>query len=339
MNKDFLLSSYDYVLPSELIANFPILPKEDARLLVYNKEKKEISHLYFKDLVYILPPCAIVFNDTKVIKARIYGKKETGSKIELFINNPFKNNTFVVQIKGKIQEGQNLYFEKNLKAKILKLNNDGTRIVEFFSQDTKLNHCEVFNILNCIGHMPLPPYIKRADQASDIINYQSIFAKKEGAVAAPTASLHFSETMIQNLRKKHDIYTTTLHVGAGTFKSVECQDLRDHKIHSEYFHINKKTCNLIDSQKKILAVGTTITRCIEYYTRTKEKEGFCDLFLHPHNKIQRVNYILTNFHLPKSTLIMLVASFIGRETTLKIYQEAIDKKYRFYSYGDGMLII
>lgn len=339
MSEDFLLSNYDYTLPNELIANFPILPKENARLLVYIRKKNEILHLHFKDLASILPPCAIVFNDTKVIKARIYGQKETGSKIELFINNPFKNDTFAVQIKGKVKENQELYFKENLKAKVLKLNDDGTRIVEFFSKNIKLKHHQVFSILDCIGHIPLPPYIKRADQDSDIINYQSIFAKKEGAVAAPTASLHFSEEMIQNLRKKHDIYTTTLHVGAGTFKSVECQDLRAHKMHSEYFHIDKNTCSLINSKEKLLAIGTTVTRCIEYYIRTKKNEGFCDLFLHPQNKIQRVDYLLTNFHLPKSTLIMLVASFIGRKTTLEIYQEAIDKKYRFYSYGDGMLII
>lgn len=339
MNEDFLLSNYDYSLPNELIANFPILPKENARLLVYERKKDQISHVYFKDLNSILPQCDIIFNDTKVIKARIYGHKDTGSKIELFINNPFTNDSFLVQIKGKIKKDQILYFEQNLQAKILQLNNDGTRIVEFFTHQKKLNHQEVFDILDHIGHIPLPPYIKRADENSDSINYQSIFADKKGAVAAPTASLHFSEDMIKQLKKNHNIHTITLHVGAGTFKSVECDNIKDHKMHSEFFKINDETCKIIDSNQALLGVGTTVTRCIEYYSRYKIKEGFCDLFLHPYNKPQRLNYLLTNFHLPKSTLIMLVSAFIGREKTLEIYTQAIKNKYRFYSYGDGMLII
>lgn len=338
-NKDLLLSSYDYNLPNNLIANFPILPKENAKLLVYERYKDQISHLHFKDLVKILPPCVIVFNDTKVIKARIYGKKENGNKIELFINHPLKNNDFLVQIRGKVKEDQELYFDNSLKAKIKKLRNDGTREVEFFINEKKLNHHEVFEILEKIGHVPLPPYIKRADEEQDNINYQSIFAKNQGAVAAPTASLHFDETMIKKLKENHDIYTITLHVGAGTFKGVECEDIREHKMHSEFFYIDDKTCTLIDSSKKILAIGTTVTRCIEYYFRQKRNEGFCDLFLHPQNTPQRIDYLLTNFHLPKSTLIMLVASFIGREKTLELYHEAIKNNYRFYSYGDGMLII
>ncbi|WP_139470759.1 tRNA preQ1(34) S-adenosylmethionine ribosyltransferase-isomerase QueA [Campylobacter armoricus] len=340
IDKDLLLSSYDYDLPNNLIANFPILPKENAKLLVYERCKDQISHLYFKDLAKILPPCEIIFNDTKVIKARIYGNKENGSKIELFINNPLKHNDFLVQIRGKIKEGQILYFENSLKVKIKKVHDDGTREVEFFNNEKKLNHHEVFEILEKIGHIPLPPYIKRADEAQDNINYQSIFAKNQGAVAAPTASLHFNETMIDELKKTHhNIHTITLHVGAGTFKGVECENIKDHKMHSEFFYINDKTCTLINSSKKILGVGTTVTRCIEYYYRKKIKEGFCDLFLHPQNTPQRLDYLLTNFHLPKSTLIMLVASFIGREKTLEIYNEAILNKYRFYSYGDGMLII
>ncbi|WP_139453821.1 tRNA preQ1(34) S-adenosylmethionine ribosyltransferase-isomerase QueA [Campylobacter armoricus] len=340
IDKDLLLSSYDYDLPNNLIANFPILPKENAKLLVYERCKDQISHLYFKDLAKILPPCEIIFNDTKVIKARIYGNKENGSKIELFINNPLKHNDFLVQIRGKIKEGQILYFENSLKVRIKKLHDDGTREVEFFNNEKKLNHHEVFEILEKIGHVPLPPYIKRADEAQDNINYQSIFARNQGAVAAPTASLHFNETMIDELKKTHhNIHTITLHVGAGTFKGVECENIKDHKMHSEFFYINDKTCTLINSSKKILGVGTTVTRCIEYYYRKKIKEGFCDLFLHPQNTPQRLDYLLTNFHLPKSTLIILVASFIGREKTLEIYNEAILNKYRFYSYGDGMLII
>lgn len=339
IENDFLLSSYDYTLPQELIANFPILPKENAKLLVYNRKDDTITHLYFKDLVDILPPCSIIFNDTKVIKARIYGRKENNTKIELFINNPLNNNLFLVQIRGKVKEKQLLYFDLNLKAKIIKINEDGTRVVEFFQDDKQLDHKEVFDILEKIGHIPLPPYIKREDQKEDAINYQSIFAKNAGAVAAPTASLHFSNEMIDLLKQNHSINTITLHVGAGTFKGVECTDIRKHVMHSEYFFIDEKTSKLINSDKKILGIGTTVTRCVEYYHRFKTNHGFCDLFLHPNNKPQRLNYLLTNFHLPKSTLIMLVAAFIGREKTLEIYNEAIKQNYRFYSYGDGMLIL
>ncbi|RKO65100.1 tRNA preQ1(34) S-adenosylmethionine ribosyltransferase-isomerase QueA [Campylobacter sp. P255] len=338
-DKDLLLSSYDYNLPSELIANFPILPKENAKLLVYERYKDQITHLHFKDLAQILPPCEIIFNDTKVIKARIYGNKESGSKIELFINHPLKEDNFLVQIRGKVKEGQILYFENKLQAKIKKLHQDGTREVEFYNEQKTLTHHEVFKILENIGHVPLPPYIKRADEAQDNINYQSIFAKNQGAVAAPTASLHFDEAMINELKKSHSIHTITLHVGAGTFKGVECEDIREHKMHSEFFCISDATRALIDSSKKILGVGTTVTRCIEYYYQNKIQEGYCDLFLHPQNTPQRLDYLLTNFHLPKSTLIMLVASFIGREKTLELYHEAIKNQYRFYSYGDGMLII
>lgn len=338
-DKDLLLSSYDYNLPSELIANFPILPKENAKLLVYERYKDQITHLHFKDLAQILPPCEIIFNDTKVIKARIYGNKESGSKIELFINHPLKEDNFLVQIRGKVKEGQILYFENKLQAKIKKLHQDGTREVEFYNEQKTLTHHEVFKILEDIGHVPLPPYIKRADEAQDNINYQSIFAKNQGAVAAPTASLHFDEAMINELKKSHSIHTITLHVGAGTFKGVECEDIREHKMHSEFFCISDATRALIDSSKKILGVGTTVARCIEYYYQNKIQEGYCDLFLHPQNTPQRLDYLLTNFHLPKSTLIMLVASFIGREKTLELYHEAIKNQYRFYSYGDGMLII
>ncbi|EAI5073941.1 tRNA preQ1(34) S-adenosylmethionine ribosyltransferase-isomerase QueA [Campylobacter coli] len=340
--KDLLLSSYDYTLPNELIATYPVHPKEDAKLLVFERKNNQISHTTFKNLQDFLPDCALFFNDTKVIKARIYGNKSSGGKIELFLHQPCldsQDSLFLAQIKGRVKKDEILSFEQNLKAKVIELLDDGLRKVQFFQNDEVLNTFKFYELLDTIGHVPLPPYIKRSDEKSDLEDYQSIFAKNLGAVAAPTASLHFSENMLENLKKRHEIYHLTLHVGAGTFKSVECENLENHKIHSEFFDIPKKACEVIDSQKKILGVGTTVTRTIEYYARTKQNQGFCDLFLHPHNPPLRQDYLLTNFHLPKSTLIMLVSAFIGRQNCLKLYDIAIKEKYRFYSYGDAMLIL
>ncbi|EGC0942221.1 tRNA preQ1(34) S-adenosylmethionine ribosyltransferase-isomerase QueA [Campylobacter coli] len=340
--KDLLLSSYDYTLPNELIATYPVHPKEDAKLLVFERKNNQISHTTFKNLQDFLPDCALFFNDTKVIKARIYGNKSSGGKIELFLHQPCldsQDSLFLAQIKGRVKKDEILSFEQNLKVKVIELLDDGLRKVQFFQNDEVLNTFKLYELLDTIGHIPLPPYIKRSDEKSNLEDYQSIFAKNLGAVAAPTASLHFSENMLENLKKRHEIYHLTLHVGAGTFKSVECENLENHKMHSEFFDIPKKACEAIDSQKKILGVGTTVTRTIEYYARTKQNQGFCDLFLHPHNPPLRQDYLLTNFHLPKSTLIMLVSAFIGRQNCLKLYDIAIKEKYRFYSYGDAMLIL
>ena len=185
----------------------------------------------------------------------------------------------------------------------------------------------------------MPPYIKRADNKDDESWYQSIFAKNMGAVAAPTASLHFDENMLQELKQKHEHAFITLHVGAGTFKGVESENILEHKMHSEYYEISKSAKAIINSTQKLLAVGTTSTRTVEYFVRSGASSGECDLFLHPLNPPKRVDFLLTNFHLPKSTLIMLVASFLGLEKTLELYKKAVEMKYRFYSYGDGMLII
>ncbi|NPA51012.1 MAG: tRNA preQ1(34) S-adenosylmethionine ribosyltransferase-isomerase QueA [Epsilonproteobacteria bacterium] len=340
MDKDLLTSSYDYNLPKEQIALYGANPPEDARLLIYKRDTKEIIDTTFWHFIdYIPKDSAIFINDTKVIKARIFGYKNTGGKIELLFERELKDNNFLVYIRGKVKVGTILYFEDNLEAKVIKLNEDGSRVVKFFKDNKELNFIEIVSILEKIGHTPLPPYIKREAKREDEKMYQPIFAKNIGAVAAPTASLHFSKESFNKLKEKFEVYNLTLHIGAGTFKGVESQNILDHKMHSEYFNIPKEAANVIDSPKKILAIGTTVTRTIEYYARTKKLSGECNLFLHPKNPPIRVNYLLTNFHLPKSTLIMLVSAFIGRETTLKLYNIAIKKGYRFYSYGDGMLIL
>jgi S-adenosylmethionine:tRNA ribosyltransferase-isomerase len=333
-------SSYDYNLPKELIATHPVSPADSARLLVYNRSQNTITHTTFKHLMDFLPENLSIFlNDTKVIKARIFGTKETGGKIELLLNKPLFMDRYLVMIGGKVRIGTKLFFDENLNAEVLEVNEDGSRVVQFFQNDKKLDFLELVEILNKIGHLPLPPYMNRDDEKKDEQDYQTLFAKNYGAVAAPTASLHFTPELLEKINAKYNVNYLTLHVGAGTFKPVDAEEILNHPMHSEYFEIGIDAKKALDKAQKVLAVGTTVTRTVEYYARTNMIQGECDLFLNPANKPIKVDYLLTNFHLPKSTLIMLIASFVGLEKTLEIYHEAIKEKYRFYSYGDGMLII
>lgn len=333
-------SSYDYTLPKELIATKPVYPADSARLLVYNRATNEISHTTYNKLLDFLPENLSVFlNDTKVIKARIFGQKSSGGKVELLFNKPLFMDQYLVMIRGKVKIGSILSFEENLTCEIISLNDDGSRVVKFFQNDQLLDFLSLVDILNKIGHLPLPPYMNREDEEQDNEDYQTLFAKKYGAVAAPTASLHFTPQLLDDLKSKYSVNYLTLHVGAGTFKPVDVEDILSHPMHSEYFEIGLEAKKSLDQAKNVLAVGTTVTRTIEYYTRTNMIQGECDLFLNPSNPPIKVNHLLTNFHLPKSTLIMLIASFVGLEKTLELYQTAVDEKYRFYSYGDGMLII
>ncbi|WP_417327335.1 tRNA preQ1(34) S-adenosylmethionine ribosyltransferase-isomerase QueA [Halarcobacter sp.] len=333
-------SSYDYDLPKELIATKPVYPADSAKLLVYNRETDTITHTTFKSLMDVLPDNLSVFlNDTKVIKARIFGEKESGGKVELLFNKPLFMDRYLVMIRGKVKVGTKLFFPMNLQAEVLEVNDDGSRVVNFIKDDKKLDFLTLVEILNEIGHLPLPPYMNREDEEKDNKDYQTLFAKNYGAVAAPTASLHFTEELLEKINNKYDVNYLTLHVGAGTFKPVDSEDILSHPMHSEYFEIGIDAKKSLDEAQKVLAVGTTVTRTVEYYARTNKIQGECDLFLNPANTPIKVDHLLTNFHLPKSTLIMLIASFVGLEKTLEIYEEAIKEKYRFYSYGDGMLII
>ncbi|MCT7912380.1 tRNA preQ1(34) S-adenosylmethionine ribosyltransferase-isomerase QueA [Arcobacter lacus] len=333
-------SSYDYNLPKNQIATYPVTPADSAKLLVYDRKTNSIIHSTFKDILEFLPnDLSIFLNDTKVIKARIFGVKDSGGQIELLLNKPLFMDRYLVMIRGKVKAGTKLFFDENLSAIVEEVNEDGSRIVEFFQDEKKLDFLSLVEILNKIGHLPLPPYMNREDEKQDEQNYQTLFAKNYGAVAAPTASLHFTPELLKNLEEKYGLNYLTLHVGAGTFKPVDVEDILSHPMHSEYFEIGIDAKKNLDKANKVLAVGTTVTRTIEYYARTNKIQGECDLFLNPANKPIKVDYLLTNFHLPKSTLIMLVASFIGLEKTLEIYETAIKENYRFYSYGDGMLIL
>ena len=330
---------YDYELNKDLIAKEAISPRDNAKLLIYNKKDKSIKHSIFKNISdYIPKDSSLIFNNTKVLKARFFAKKKTGAKLEILFNKEISKEKFLVLIKGRVKEGD-ILIVNDINIEILKKNEDGTRLVSFCKKNKYLNFKDLIKIFEEIGAVPLPPYIDRLSKKEDEFNYQSIFSKYYGAVAAPTASLHFTPKLYKKIKDNFNTGFITLHIGAGTFKTLNSTYIKNHKMHSEYYKISKEAQDIINSKEKILAVGTTVTRSIEYYYRLKKKEGECDLFLSPFNKPKRVDYLLTNFHLPRSTLIILVASFIGRSEVFRVYQEAMKNKYRFYSYGDAMLII
>lgn len=350
---ELLTSSYNFHLPDGLIATHPAHPRDHAKLLVYNRKTDKITHAIFKDFETFIPKkCAIIFNNTKVIKARLFGHKPSGGKLELLINRPLNAKDVNVYIRGKVKVGTQIFFDEDLVAVVKELNEDGSRVVNFMAcEDSpsskapalelkELRFEEILPIIEKIGHVPLPPYIQREDNKEDESEYQSVFAQNEGAVAAPTASLHFTPTQHKRVCENFPHAYVTLHVGSGTFKPVEVETITDHPMHSEYYDISPHAKELLDSDMPILSIGTTSTRTIEFYARNPHAtKGEANLFLHPNNKPLRVNHLLTNFHLPKSTLLMLVASFVGVNKAQELYAEAIKEKYRFYSYGDAMLIL
>jgi len=351
MSAELLTKNYDYTLPEGYIATSPVYPRDNAKLLVYDRQTDTITHTTFKHLLDFVPKaCDVFLNDTRVIKARIFGTKEAtsinkkgfiqgGGKVELLFNKPLDAHHYLVMIRGKVQIGSRLLFEDNLVATVTDFNHDGSRIVTFSHQNKQIRFEDLVQVLDKIGHIPLPPYMQREDNKEDERDYQTLFAKNAGAVAAPTASLHFTPELFEALKQRHKTHKVTLHVGAGTFKPVDAEAILDHPMHSEYFDIPQASAKVLDSDTPLLAIGTTVTRTLEYYVRTGKTHGACDLFLNPMNPPKRVTHLLTNFHLPKSTLIMLVSAFVGREKTLDLYKEAINKEYRFFSYGDAMLIL
>lgn len=341
MKKELLTQSYDFILPDELIATHPASPRDSAKLLVYNRQSDTITHTHFSEFEDFIPKgSALLFNDTKVIKARLFGAKPSGGKIELLINRALNAHDINVYIRGKVKVGTQIFFGDDFSATVQKLHEDGSREVHFFSKEKHLRFEDILPIIDIIGHVPLPPYIQREDNAEDESEYQSVFASQEGAVAAPTASLHFTDTQHKRICENFAHAYLTLHVGSGTFKPVDTTVITEHPMHSEYYAISDEAKKILDSSTPILSIGTTSTRTIEFYDKHgKIQSGEANLFLHPDNRPSRVNHLLTNFHLPKSTLLMLVASFVGLEKTQELYAEAIKEKYRFYSYGDAMLII
>ncbi|MGP1560747.1 MAG: tRNA preQ1(34) S-adenosylmethionine ribosyltransferase-isomerase QueA [Helicobacteraceae bacterium] len=332
---------FNYELPPDLIAYYPLKNRPDAKMLVFERKTQKITHARFADLKSFLPSGAHIFiNNTKVVKARLYGKNERGREQEIFFLKPSGQNSFLVNIRGKIRPGDALDLSGGALCRVLRLNEDGTRAVEFLRGEKRLDYTELLELLERAGSVPLPPYIKRKEEQSDAQDYETVFAKIPGSVAAPTASLHFDREMFDELAKSFSMHELTLNIGAGTFKPITAENILEHKMHAEAYEIPDKSARVISERGNyILAIGTTALRTIETFARNGAARGVSELFLHPQNPPIRVNALLTNFHLPKSSLIVLVASLVGVQTVLDLYRLAIKEKYRFFSYGDCMLIL
>ena len=352
----FLLSDYDYDLPEELISQMPAKRREHSRLLCLNRKTGDVGHHAFVDICDILSPSdVLVVNNTEVIPARLFGRKESGGKAEFLIldyndgqRRMEETGRFecrcLIKASKRLKAGMLIHFEKGLKAQILDFR-DGIYEVRFLCDGG------LADVLDEIGHMPLPPYIKRSERGTpfcdDKTAYQTVYAAQKGAIAAPTAGLHFSDELLAKLKAKGiRIVAITLHVGYGTFLPVRARDIRDHRMHSEWYSISEETAKTINAAKaggsRIVAVGTTSVRTLEYAARRTGQlvagSDHCDLFIYPGYEFKMVDAMVTNFHLPKSTLLMLVSAFAGYKEIQQAYREAIKEKYRFYSYGDAMLI-
>ena len=327
------LFEFDYNLPKELIAQEPMKERSKCRLMVLDRAKKTIEHKTFEDIVgYVKPEDLLVLNDTKVIPARLFGKRKTGGKVELFLLEK-KNPTCeaLVRPSGRLKEGEKITLESGAEAEILGRGEVG-RIVRF--------NRPIDEVLKS-GHVPLPPYINRVDVPEDKNSYQTVYAANDGATASPTAGLHFTQELLAGLKCR--VSYVTLHTNYGTFAPIKVENIENHKMHKEYFSIPAKTIDAIRDIKKaggkIFAVGTTSARSLEYWAKGGKTEGDNDLFVYPGFQFKVVDHLITNFHLPKSTLMLLVSAFAGREFILEAYRKAIEEKYRFFSYGDAMLIL
>ncbi|MDC1535564.1 tRNA preQ1(34) S-adenosylmethionine ribosyltransferase-isomerase QueA [Candidatus Thioglobus sp.] len=332
------LSDFDFDLPKSLIAQYPSAIRTDSRLLVL---RDIVVDSTFSQLGNFLKPNdLLVLNDTKVIAARLFGHKDSGGKVEVLVERLINDHEALVMIKSSRSPkiGSYVVLENKSCFKICD-KNDGIYKVDFESDS-------ILNVLNEIGHIPLPPYINREDSKEDQSRYQTVYAKNDGAVAAPTAGLHFDEMLLSSLEHQGINHTfLTLHVGAGTFQPVKVEDIESHKMHSEYYEISTETIDKIEQAKvlggRIIAVGTTAVRALESASvngSLKHQKGDTDIFIYPGFKFQIVDAMITNFHLPKSSLLMLVSAFIGFEEMFETYSHAIKEKYRFFSYGDAMLL-
>ena len=335
-------SQFNYFLPPDLIAKYPLPNRSDSKLLVYNKALDQITHSAFKSLPNFLKTGdLLVFNNSKVIPARFYGNKETGGKVEFLVEKIIDEHLFIAHIKASKAPKNN----SNIN-----LTND-FKITVIEKQDSLYfckAHVDIHFLLDSIGHMPLPLYIDRSDDNSDTIRYQTVYAKELGSVAAPTAGLHFDEETFNKL-KESGIKTayTTLHVGAGTFQPVRADDIKDHKMHKERFIISEDLASAVNATKnnggRVIAVGTTAMRSLESAATSHNSieigDRDTDIFITPGYEFKICDGLITNFHLPESSLIMLVSAFIGHKQTMNLYAEAIDHQYRFYSYGDVSLLI
>lgn len=337
-------SDFYYDLPKELIAQTPVEPRDSSRLMLLNRNTGEIDHKHFYDIIDSLNPGdLLVANDSRVLPARIYGiKDETGARVEFLLLRQITGNRWEALCKPgkKAKEGTSFTFGDGLlRATVAEVKDDGNRIVDFECDEN------FFSTLDKIGQMPLPPYI--TEELKDKERYQTVYSHELGSAAAPTAGLHFTKELMQRIKDKGvNIAYVTLHVGLGTFRPVKVDDVTKHKMHSEHYEIPEETARLINETKKnggrVIAVGTTSCRTLEsvatFYGEIKPCEGFTDIFIYPGYEFKVLDGLITNFHLPESTLIMLVSAFAGYDNVMNAYKTAVEEKYRFFSFGDAMFI-
>ena len=340
------LNLFDFHLPEELIAQTPLLDREASRLMVLNKETGEVEHKHFPDILeYLQPGDCLVLNETKVMPARLFGEKEdTGAQIEVLLLKQEEKDEWETLVKPakRVKIGSVISFgDGRLKAECIGTGEQGGRKLKFHYDGI------FYEILDQLGEMPLPPYIK--EKLEDKDRYQTVFAKEIGSAAAPTAGLHFTEELLEKVKQKGvKLAFITLHVGLGTFRPVSVDTIEEHDMHSEYYFMSDETAQLLNSVKvdggRIITVGTTSTRTVETIASANDgkfvgSSGWTSIFIYPGYEFKGINGMITNFHLPKSTLIMLISALAGREDVLKAYEEAVKERYRFFSFGDAMLLI
>lgn len=338
------VSDFNYDLPQELIAQHPYDKRDEARLMVIDAKTQKIEHRIFKDVMeYLSEGDCLVINNTKVLPARLYGKKDTGASIEFLLLKRIEGDIWEVMVRpgNKLKPGSKVSFGDGLlKAEVLEVLEGGNRKVTF-------EYNGIFNeILDQIGLMPLPPYIKEKLKEND--KYQTVYAKYDGSSAAPTAGLHFTEELLEKIKQKGvKVANVTLHVGIGTFRPVKVENVEEHAMHSEHYYIKQEDVDLINNAKKsghkVVCVGTTSCRVLESVAdengMVKETEGDTNIFIYPGYQFKCIDRLITNFHLPESTLIMLVSSLAGKDFVMKAYEEAVKEKYKFFSFGDAMMIL
>ena len=342
-------SDFHFDLPNELIARYPTQERTASRLLVLDGQSGEVQHRRFTDLLELLQPGdLLVFNDTRVLPARLWGKKETGGRIEILVERLLDDRCVLAHVRSskspkpgaQLQLCADQDSEAVLATATLVARHDALFELQFGEEGA-------IEVMSRIGHMPLPPYIDRADELDDRERYQTVYARKEGAVAAPTAGLHFSEAFIAACKSKGvDTTFVTLHVGAGTFQPVRVDNISDHKMHAETIEVNQAVCDAVrqtrDRGGRVIAVGTTAVRSLESASQSGQLQPFqgdSEIFIYPGYQFHSIDAIVTNFHLPESTLIMLISAFAGRDNVLNAYQQAVAEQYRFFSYGDAMLVL
>jgi len=340
------IEEFDYHLPRSLIAQYPSSQRGETLLMILHRQTGLMEHQAFQDIIkYLHAGDLLVMNNTRVLPARLIGKKETGGRIEMLLipswNGAQGEWKALIKGAGKVKRGTRIRFEREFQGEIEEVKNGKGRVM-FSCQG------EVIDLLQKIGHIPLPPYMKRGDEPLDRERYQTVFAERDGSIAAPTAGLHFTHALLQSLRED-GVRTAmiTLHIGTGTFTPVKACDIKDHAMEAEWIEISPETAREINATKarggRVISVGTTTTRALESFSDGKggvrSGQGMTSLFIYPSYRFRVIDGLITNFHLPKSTLIMLVSAFAGKDVIMRAYQEAVQRKYRFYSYGDAMLII